>query len=258
MSEFLYPTHADQLQLKVFSSRKEMGIAASDWVAKKIISYAENQESVRMIFAAAVSQSEFLAHFRNRTDIPWEKIIAFHMDEYIGLDQQAPQRFGNFLRTSLFNHIPFKEVHFLNESGNNANEDQRYTSLLMEQKIDICCMGIGENGHLAFNDPPVADFNDPRFVKAVELDIVCRQQQVNDGAFSVIEEVPKQALTLTIPALMSAKSVSVVVPGRSKSNAVADTIKQKINEAFPSTILRKHPDAFLFLDQESAIHLSKS
>jgi len=257
MSNKVYPTQADQLELKVFNSRKEMGIAASDWVADKIISYAKNQDTVRMIFAAAVSQSEFLAHFRARTDIPWHKIVAFHMDEYIGLYQKAPQRFGNFLRIHLFDQVPFKEVHYLNEKSTNTNEEDRYTALLMEHEIDICCMGIGENGHLAFNDPPVADFNDSKMVKAVVLDEVCRRQQVNDGAFIAISDVPKRALTLTIPALMRAKSISVVVPGSSKAKAVADTVTQDIIEQFPSTILRKHQDALLFLDQDSAIHLAK-
>lgn len=259
MSEVVFQTKVDKLDVVAFSTRQKMGVAASNWVAKKIMFYAEKQESVRIIFAAAVSQAEFLAHFRNRTDVPWHKIEAFHMDEYIGLYKRAPQRFGNFLREHLFDHQAFKDVHFLNETGNSSeNEDERYTALLLQHDIDICCMGIGENGHLAFNDPPVADFNDPKMVKEVELDEICRQQQVNDGAFSQLENVPKTAFTLTIPALMRAKSISVVVPGSAKAHAVANTLNQEMKEAFPSTILRNHPDTVLFLDQDSASHLSKA
>ncbi|MGF1671393.1 MAG: 6-phosphogluconolactonase, partial [Balneolaceae bacterium] len=165
---------------------------------------------MRIVFAAAVSQNEFLEELIKIESIPWDKIIAFQMDEYHTLPQSATQRFGNFLKQHLFNHKNFKRVHLMDENI------QEYKKLINESPIDIICLGIGENGHLAFNDPPVADFNDPEVIKEVELDGICRQQQVNDGAFDRIEKVPEKAVTLTIPTLMSANILSTVVAGGSK------------------------------------------
>ncbi|MEO1020981.1 MAG: glucosamine-6-phosphate deaminase [Bacteroidota bacterium] len=247
----------DNLSVFVSPNRSGMGKLASDFVAEKVKTAIADTGRARMIFAAAASQTEFLEHFRSRDDIKWEAITAFHMDEYLGLDEQAPQRFGNFLKEHLFNHVPCKQVELIQSSAPDLeNEITRYARLLQEEPIDVCCLGIGENGHLAFNDPPVADFDDPVWVKEVELDSICRQQQVNDGAFQHIRQVPKTALTLTIPALLSATTLSAVVPGPTKARAVNDTLTQTLQTRYPSTILRSHPDARLFLDQESSVYLN--
>jgi glucosamine-6-phosphate deaminase len=193
-----------KLQVKIATDRAAMGETAASEVIAKINALLANQPFVNIIFAAAPSQNEFLAAL-TKASLDWSRIRAFHMDEYIGLNETAPQRFGNFLKEKIFGKLPFAAIYYLN--GNAAapvEECKRYADLLLEYPVDIVCMGIGENGHIAFNDPPVADFNDPELVKIVELDRLCRQQQVNDGCFATLNEVPVNAVTLTIPALMTA------------------------------------------------------
>lgn len=239
----------DSLNYFVFENREEMGKAAAIDTAEQIVGLQENQDEIRMVFAAAPSQNEFLYHLVQDQRIKWEKITAFHMDEYLGLDEGAPQLFQNFLKERLFDLVPFKQVHLINSS--NVDECERYAELLKEKPVDIVCLGIGENGHLAFNDPPVADFNDSETIKKVKLDQACRQQQVNDGCFDSLSMVPEYALTLTIPALMSARAMYCVVPGSTKRNAVNETLNGPISTACPASILRKHPNASLYLDEDS-------
>jgi glucosamine-6-phosphate deaminase len=243
------------MEILVFDTRVEMGIAAAEKVAAEIALLTETQEQVNIIFAAAPSQNEFLAALLGMV-IPWNRINAFHMDEYLGLASNATQGFGNFLKERLFDKVPFRSVHLLNGNSQNVNaECVRYSQLLEDYPTDIVCLGIGENGHLAFNDPPVANFADDSLVKLVELDHACRQQQVNDNCFDQLIDVPTHALTLTIPALMQGKLLSCVVPSKTKTQAVYDTINQSISELYPSTIMRIHKNTFLFLDKESASKL---
>jgi glucosamine-6-phosphate deaminase len=245
----------DKLQIKIYTDRAEMGEAAASEVIKKLNELLASQEFVNVIFAAAPSQNEFLAALTNST-LDWSRVRAFHMDEYIGLSADAPQGFGNFLQAKVFGKLPFAAIHFLN--GNAAapeDECKRYAALLQEYPVDIVCMGIGENGHIAFNDPPVADFNDEQLVKIVELDQACRQQQVNDGCFATIDEVPTNAITLTIPALMTARYIYCMVPGPTKAQAVYNTLNQDIIEQYPSTVLRRHDNAILYLDGLSSVKI---
>lgn len=232
-----------------------MGAAAAECVSNRIAGLLMHQPVVNMIFAAAPSQNEFLeALLRTPTD--WSKIRAFHMDEYIGLKPDAPQRFGQFLKERLFDRAPFLSVDYLDgNAAELAAECTRYAKLLRHYPADIVCMGIGENGHIAFNDPPVANFLDPVPVKVVELDDTCRQQQVNDGCFPSLNDVPTHALTLTVPALMAGRFIYCIVPGKRKAAAVYNTLHQEISEQYPSTILRRHGQAELFLDKDSAIKL---
>ena len=224
-----------------------MGAAAATAVAARIGELLAGQEFVNMVFAAAPSQEEFLAAFV-RMPVPWGRVRAFHMDEYLGLAADAPQGFGNFLRARLFSLVPFRQVFYMGEE---------YAALLEAYPSDIVCLGIGENTHLAFNDPHVARFDDPAMVKVVDLDLDCRQQQVNDGCFAALDQVPTHALTMTIPALMRAGSAFVVVPGPRKAAAVFRTLHEEVDPRYPSTILRQHPDAQLFLDRDSAISFEK-
>lgn len=243
----------DKLKVNVYASRTEMGKAAADVVAERISSLIAAKGEINMVFAAAPSQEEFLETLVSDKGIEWGKVNAFHLDEYIGLSSEAPQGFGNFLRKRLFEKVAFKTVNYLDGSNNEvSNECHRYSSLLMQFPLDIACIGIGENGHLAFNDPPVADFNDKLWVKVVELDEVCRKQQVNDGCFATIEKVPTHALTLTIPAIMSAKYIYCMVPGKTKVAAVEKTLNGIVSETCPASILRKHDSAEIFLDADSA------
>ncbi|HKK63097.1 MAG TPA: 6-phosphogluconolactonase [Bacteroidales bacterium] len=240
----------DKLLVQWDATKKESGISAGKAIIDKINELLQSKNELRMIFAAAPSQSEVLAYLVSHKDeVAWEKITAFHMDEYIGLDKNDTNRFSSFLRANIFDHIPFGKVHFID--SDNPLEVTRYSGLLSEKPIDIVCLGIGENGHLAFNDPPVANFNDPEVVKVVELDPVCRQQQVNDGCFDQLSDVPKQAVTLTIPTLFQAGYLYCVVPGESKKEAVHKTLHDEISEACPSTIVRSHENCILYVDQDA-------
>ncbi len=244
----------DNMLVKKCSSRAELGAVAAADVAAAIKELLAEKDEINMIFAAAPSQNEFLEALKNDKSIDFTRINAFHMDEYIGLSADAPQGFGNFLRDRLFGLVPFKSVNYLDCSAKDPEaECVRYSKLLDEHRTDIVCMGIGENGHIAFNDPPVADFNDPKLVKVVQLDPVCRNQQVNDGCFEKLDDVPTHALSLTVPALMRPKYVFCMVPAKTKAQAVHDTIYNKeISEKCPATILRKHPAATLYIEPDSA------
>ncbi len=239
------------MEVHVYSTRKEMGAAAGQSIESRILQLAKVGQSIRMIFGAAPSQDEMLAYLRASKQIPWDRITAFHMDEYIGLPADAPQAFGRYLRDRLFDHVPLKAVHLIDGNADIEEACRTYSALFQEAPIDIVCLGIGENGHIAFNDPPVADFEDKAVIKPVELDLECRQQQVNDGCFESLDQVPTHALTLTVPALCSGRDLFCVVPGERKHAAVNATLYDPVSTACPATILRQHPSCQLFLDVDS-------
>lgn len=241
----------DHLQVKVYANRNLLGTAAGMEVAEKMKELLAQKERIRMIFAAAPSQNEFLAELSQAEGIDWSRVTAFHMDEYIGLSEEAPERFSKFLWDRLFGIVHPGEIHLINSSKPIAEECARYADLIKAAPIDIVCLGIGENGHIAFNDPPVADFQDKDIMKPVELDEACRQQQVNDGCFPDIDAVPTHALTLTIPALMSGNHLFCIVPGASKRSAVERTLFGPISTDCPASILRRHPRAVLYVDTDS-------
>ena len=243
----------DNLRVEVYPSREDLGVAAAGAVAEQMRECVARQDSVSMVFAAAPSQSEFLATLSRHADIPWHKAVAFHMDEYVGLPAGAPQSFASFLRERLFDLVQPGAVHFLDGQALDAEEEgRRYGGLLQAYPVDIVCAGIGENGHLAFNDPHVADFRDPLMVKTVVLDKVSRTQQVHDGCFPDLDSVPTHALTMTMPALMAAQWIHTMVPGPTKAQAVQDTLTGPIGPHCPATALRRHPHAVLYIDQDSA------
>jgi glucosamine-6-phosphate deaminase len=254
MNKIMRIENVDRLKVEVHPTRAAMGVAAASACRRRIFEVLTRRALCRMIFAAAPSQNEMLAGLRAASDIPWERIEAFHMDEYLGLSTRAPQRFSNFLRQELFDLAPLKAAHLLDTGGLPiADEMKRYASLLNAAPIDLVCLGVGENGHIAFNDPSVADFDDPLLVKEVELDEVCRLQQVNDGAFASLEVVPVRAITLTVPALTRGESLFCVVPGPRKAMAVKTMLTGPVDESCPASVLRRHPDCTLYLDAESAL-----
>lgn len=243
----------DLLTVKIFSTVKQMSAAAAGDVAERIIELLKNQQTVNMIFASAPSQNEFLNCLAEDSRIEWARINAFHMDEYIGLPSTASQCFGNFLRSRIFDKVAFKSVNYLNGMADDIDKEcKRYAVLLEKNQPDIVCLGIGENGHIAFNDPEVADFNDPKAVKIVTLDPVCRQQQVNEGCFKSFDLVPRMAMTVTIPTLFKAGRLFCVVPFRSKADAVFNTLYGDISEKCPASIMRKKKNSCLYLNNESA------
>ena len=206
-----------------------------------------------MIFAAAPSQNDVLLSLVNDKSIEWNRINAYHMDEYVGLAADAPQGFGNFLKAHIFGLAPFKSVNYIDCTATDPEaECKRYSKLLGDNPTDIVVMGIGENGHIAFNDPGVADFADKETVKVVELDDVCRQQQVNDGCFKKLSDVPTHALTLTVPTLVRAPYLFCIVPAPTKAKAVKETLTGSIDEHCPASILRTQDNAILYLDADSS------
>ena len=240
-----------ELEVRQFETRQEMGAAAAADIRDRILALLREKETINMIFAAAPSQNEVLQGLAEDPGIPWQRINAFHMDEYIGLRADAPQCFGNFLRRHLFDRVAFRSVHCINSAATPEAAAAEYTRLLREYPTDIVVMGIGENGHIAFNDPGFADFADPETVKTVVLDPVCRQQQVNDGCFAKLEDVPAYALTLTVPALMAAPWKFCIVPAKSKAWAVQQTLQGPVTDQIPASVLRLQPNAVLYLDKES-------
>ena len=242
----------EKLEVFVLKDRRALGDYAAKRAAERIKQIASEKSSISIIFAAAPSQNEFLESLLADTTIPWNRINAFHMDEYLGLPERAPQSFGSFLNGKLFGHVSFKSVNLINgHTADIERECLRYKSLLQNFPPDIVCMGIGENTHLAFNDPPVANFKDPEIMKRVTLDEACKQQQVNDGCFKSLDDVPRYALTLTIPALIQAPYIFCMVPGKLKAKAIAHTLSEPVSERYPSTILRRHENAILFVDEDS-------
>lgn len=249
---------AGELKIKTYDSRNDMGTDAAKDVAAKIRELLLlKQGFVNIIFAAAPSQTEFLHSLSQQNGINWNRVNGFHMDEYVGLDNNALQSFARFLRVHIFDKLPFNKVNYINGAVQDIDaECMRYTNLLNENPVDIVCMGIGENTHIAFNDPHTADFNDALMVKVVTLDEVSRLQQVHDRCFTELVDVPTTAITLTVPALLRAKSIYCIVPGKSKAIAVYQTVHNEVGERFPSTSLKKHNDATLYLDNDSASNLS--
>jgi glucosamine-6-phosphate deaminase len=242
--------------VQVAESRIAMGRQAAADIANEIRALLRKKAGIRMVFAAAPSQSEMLTSLCSEKDIDWTRVTAFHMDEYLGLPADAPQSFGSWLRRAIFDRLPFAAVHLIEPGDAPEQSAAQYASKLTEAPIDIVCCGIGVNGHLAFNDPP-ADFDDPLTVKIVSLDAQCRQQQVDDKCFATLDNVPTQALTMTVPALLAARAVFCTVPGSAKSDAVRRALLDPIDPMCPASALRRHPRCTMFLDQESASGLRR-
>jgi len=248
----------DRLHVLIYATREQMGQAAAAAVADELRRLIAEDGRAVGIFASAPSQNEFLAALVESPGIDWQRVIGFHLDEYLGMNDQAPQSFRRFLVDRLVDKVPLGKFFGLpGELTDPLRECARYTDLLESNPPGFAVLGIGENGHLAFIDPPFCDFNDPLPVKMVELDEVCRAQQVHDGAFRSLEEVPHRALSLTIPTIMKCPRLFAIVPGPPKQQAVLKTIEGAIETACPASILRRHGDAHLFLDRHSAALLSQ-
>ena len=235
---------AGKLPVRIYDTRRNMGEAAAADVAACIRELLAVKQEIYMIFAAAPSQNEFLAALAATPGIEWNRIHALHMDEYVGLPADAPQGFGNFLRAAIFGQVPFASVDYIGTESDPDETCRRYAALLQGIQVDIVCMGIGENGHIAFNDPLT--------IKKVALDETCRLQQVHDGCFARIEEVPRYAVTLTVPTMFRARYIFCIVPAPTKANAVRATVCGPISEQCPASILRTHEHAILYTDSDSA------
>ncbi len=244
-----------KLDVRIYDSRKSMGQAAADDVAACIRDLLSRKDEIRIIFAAAPSQNEFLEALVSEPGIEWNRIHALHMDEYVGLPADAPQGFGNFLKAAIFGKVPFAGVDYIGSDDDPDEACRRYTRILDSVTVDMVCMGIGENGHIAFNDPHVADFDDPLKIKKVDLDETCRLQQVHDGCFDDISQVPEYALTLTIPTMLKASRLFCIVPASTKANAVKAAVFGPVSQQCPASILRTHQNAVLYTDKDSAEYI---
>ncbi|MBE6608803.1 MAG: glucosamine-6-phosphate deaminase [Ruminococcaceae bacterium] len=240
----------EKLETSIYETRAEMGKEAAKEAARAIKAVLAEKEFANVIFAAAPSQNEMLMNLL-KEDIDFSRVNAFHMDEYVGLCIDDSQSFARYLSDHIFSLANFASVNYIDAKDDADIACEKYTELLAKFPPDVVCMGIGENGHIAFNDPPVADFSDPEVIKKVQLDEICRMQQVHDGCFPSLDKVPKYALTLTIPTLMSAKYLICTVPASTKANAVKAMLCGEYGEVCPATSLRKHSGAKMFLDADS-------
>jgi glucosamine-6-phosphate deaminase len=240
------------LRVEIFDKKEDMGQASAIFVAHKLNEAIGKKGFGNLILGTGASQFPFLEVFLKQK-IDWGKINLFHLDEYIGLSDQHPASFRRFLKERIADKVNPQNVYYLNGDAKEINtEIKRYEILLKSHPVDVACIGIGENGHIAFNDPGFADFNDVEYLKVVELDEACRRQQVGEGWFSTLSQVPKEAITLTITAIMDCKVLSCTVPDERKAVAVYNTLTGEINTSCPASILRNHQSAFLFLDQFAA------
>lgn len=252
-------TVVDQLPVSVYATNAALGAAAADEAATIIRDAVAARGGANIIIATGNSQLTFLTALRALPDIPWETVNVFHMDEYMNLPAGHPASFPAFLQRHLLNYVRVKQ--FFPVPGVAADAEaacREYEALLRSHPADLCALGIGENGHLAFNDPPYADFDDPVWVKVVRLDERSRHQQVGEGHFRGLDEVPTHAITVTIPGLLAAKRVLAIVPEARKADAVVQSLRGPITEDCPGSILRQTPHAHLFLDAESASKLNRA
>jgi glucosamine-6-phosphate deaminase len=248
-------TAIDALPISVFNTNAEVGQAAAADAAAFLQQTIQERGQANAILATGNSQLTFLEALRGFPGVDWSKVNIFHMDEYIDLEPGHPASFPAFLRRHFLDHLQPAAGAFFPVPGQSTEIDdvcQEYEALLRAYPCDLCALGIGENGHIAFNDPPYADFNDPVWVKVVQLDEVSRRQQAGEGHFPNLESVPTHAITLTIPALLSARRVLAIVPEARKAVAVRRSLLGRIEENCPASILRRAAHAQLYLDRDSA------
>lgn len=247
----------DRLHAEIHPDSESAGAAAARAAAHALSELGRKQDTIGVVFATGASQQQTLRALVRQPAVPWSQIIGFHLDEYVGIDEDHPASFRNYLRRNLTTQVKMRE--FYEVEGNASDLDavcRIYAEKLRSANPQLCLLGIGENGHLAFNDPGEADFRDPKELKVVRLDCVCREQQAAEGWFRSREDVPERALTLTIPTLFRIPKLILSVPGERKAQIVRRALYEPVSEECPATILRTHPDATLYLDLESAAELN--
>ena len=244
------------LRVEIHASRRAAAEAAARAAARAMQELQDGAATFGIIFATGASQLDTLDVLTSLPDLPWNRVNGFHMDEYEGISADHRASFRRYMREHLSERVSMHE--FYEIDGSNADPAvvcREYAQKLRSCQPELCLLGIGENGHLAFNDPGEADFDDPKEMKVVSLDSVCRRQQVEEGWFANFHEVPERALTLTIPTLYRVPRLIVSVPGIRKAGIVRRTLEEPITTACPATILRKHTNATLYLDPEAASEL---
>lgn len=249
--------NAGSLHCEIHPSREAAGAAAAAAAAENMRRlHLASTASFSVIFATGASQLPTLAALTSTDGLPWRSISGFHLDEYAGLSPDHPASFRRYLREHLTQRVRLGEFHEIDGTASDPDRMcSEYIASLRSHDPQLCLLGIGENGHIAFNDPSEANFDDPEGMKLVELDPICRQQQLAEGWFKTLEEVPGRAFTLTIPTVMRVPRLIVSVPGPRKAHVVRRVLEEPISTACPATILRTHPDATVYLDPESAAEL---
>ena len=250
--------HVDQLPVRIFATLPDLAAAAAEDAAAVLIAAIAARGRARAIIATGNSQDQFLDCLTRRAGINWAKVELFHMDEYLGMPVTHPASFRRYLKQRVFDRVHPGAAHYLEGDALEPLKAMRdYAAALAAAPVDLCCLGIGENGHLAFNDPPVADFTDPETIKLVKLDEKCRRQQVGEGHFPNLDAVPAYAITLTIPALCRVGRMIAVVPEKRKAEAVRASLEGPIATACPGSFLRRQAHAVLYLDADSASLLAR-
>jgi glucosamine-6-phosphate deaminase len=248
----------DDLDVRVFATEQELADAAAADAADAIQSALARNGRANVMWATGNSQLAFLAALTARDDVDWNRVVGLHMDEYVGMDDRHRASFARYMRERVVEVVHPAAFHYVDGTNHAVRECARYTEVLRAHPLDLCCLGVGENGHLAFNDPPFADFDDAHDVKEVELDDASRRQQVGEGHFATLDDVPRTAITVTIPALLRAARVLAIVPEMRKADAVRRALEEPISTSCPASVLRRTPHASLYLDQGSAAHISNA
>lgn len=242
--------------VRIFETRDALGEAAAKDAAAVIEHAIRERGEARVMAATGNSQYDVVKALAKLTSVDWSKVTIFHMDEYVGVDENHPAGFRRWIRERVEEKLHPKVVHYINGENDVDAEIVRYTALLEEGPLDLAFVGFGENGHIAFNDPPVADFRDPKMLKCVSLDDTCKQQQVNEGHFPTLADVPMQAITVTCSGLLRAAAWVSCVPEARKANAVKCALEGPIGTACPASISRLHENTSVYLDTESAALLT--
>ena len=247
------------MKVSIAESKKQMGVLAADEAARKIVEAIRARGEARVIFASAASQFDFIEALIAQTEIDWSKVAGFHLDEYVGLSADHPASFRRFLKERLLAKLPrpVKSFTFVGgDAPDTAAECARLEAAVREKPVDLACIGIGENGHIAFNDPP-ADFETKAAYAIVALDEVCRRQQVGEGWYPDLDHVPTHAFSMTVPQIMASKSIVVIAPDSRKADAVAAAVEGPLTNLCPASILRNHPDCTLYVDRPAAAKLKE-
>ena len=245
-----------KMKIAIFENLKELGNAAGNAAAQLIYDAIESSGTANIILATGTSQFEILNQLTAQKNIPWNNVVMFHLDEYIGMPGTHPASFRKYLSDRFISKLPpLKAAYLIDGEGDAKKECDRLGDLITRHPIDVAFVGIGENGHLAFNDPP-ADFetSDPYIV--VDLDEACRKQQKGEGWFKSLEDVPRKAISMSIKQILKSKHIICSVPGKRKAVAVKNTLEQPVNNLYPASILQTHADCRCYLDKDSAALLS--
>lgn len=242
----------DTLQVRVFADTDALARASAADAAGALRAVIGARGTANAMFASGNSQLRFLYALAQMDGVDWARVVGFHMDEYVGIGSDHPASFRRYMREQVAGPLGIGDFHYLDGTSDPVEEAARYATLLRQFPIDVCFLGIGENGHLAFNDPPVAEFDDPLDVKVVTLDDACRHQQVGEGHFATEDDVPERAITVTIPALLRADRVLAIVPEARKREPVRRALTEPVSTPCPASILRRAPNTTLYLDRESS------